>query len=461
MAKPLIPLPISSIGTWDSVRVVDNIVAEAEDGMFVNSARLIDQILRDDRINSVVMTRILALLGRELEFEPAKDSGQGRKIAEDIEADWPTMFAHSAEAELLLWGILQGVGLGQVIKDEVWSLEVWHPWALRWDEYRRQYSVQARETGDLWLERDPKGGFVDANGGRWVLYTPYGYGNAGRRGLFRSLARLYLERQWALRDRARYSEIHGQPIRFGIAPINATEAQVSAFSDDLGNMGSDSVIVGKQGEEGNQWDAKLIEAVGRSHELFEGEIAQLDKAIATLVLGQSQSVDGQAGLGSNDQAGEPLRIDIMRADADTFADAIRSQFLVPYCEFAYGAGDMAPWPCRQVDPPEDKAARAKVHLDMANADKTYIDAGVLTPEEVALSRFGDGEYSIDTTIDVDVREAIKKTSAEQMKIEAEKALEDAKNPPEVTDGIAVPPQGTPKNGAQANQGARPQAPVGA
>jgi hypothetical protein len=58
------------------------------------------------------------------------------------------------------------------------------------------------------------------------------------------------------------------------------------------------VLVCKQGLDGNKWDAKLVEAMGKSQELFEGEIAQLDREIATLLLGQSQSTDGQAGLGA-------------------------------------------------------------------------------------------------------------------------------------------------------------------
>jgi phage-related protein (TIGR01555 family) len=42
---------------------------------------------------------------------------------------------------------------------------------------------------------------------------------------------------------------------------------------------------------------------------------------------------------------------------------------------------------------------AEVRLKMAESDKIYIESGVLTPEEVAMSRFGGEAYSIDTTID--------------------------------------------------------------
>jgi hypothetical protein len=235
----------------------------------------------------------------------------------------------------------------------------------------------------------------------------------------------------------------------GIAPANATAEQVGNYSDAISPAGAEATVVVRQGEPGNLWDLKLVEASGRSHELFEGEIAELDKAIATLILGQSQSTDGQAGLGSNAEAGEPIRLDIMKADADTLSDALRAQFLEPYCEFTYGDGEMTPWACWQVEPPEDVAYLAKVHMDQANADNTYIQAGVLTPEEVAISRFGEGKYSLDTKIETATREKILDISEKTMQVEAEKALEDAKNPPEpviapngATNGaVPVPPPG--------------------
>jgi phage gp29-like protein len=375
--QPLTQMPITSIGTWDNVRTVDAIVDEAESGLFVNSARLVDQVLRDDRIFSTIMTRILGLLGKPQEFEPAKDTAAGRKLAEDLEVLFPDFVDHTSLVELILWGLVQGVGLAQVIQtEEPWKLEVWHPWALSWDAYENCYEVQGRDSARIRIVPDGKGGYVDEQRRRWVLFTPYGYANAGRRGLLRNLARLYLERQWAHRDRARYSEVHGQPMRVGIAPSGASKDDVTEYRRKISPVGAEPVVVVRQGkkDEGNIWDLKLVEANGKSQDLFEGEIEQLDRAIATLILGQSQTTDGQAGLGSNDQAGEPVRLDIMRADATSITSTVRAQFLVPYYEFSVGNGAMAPWWCIKVDPPEDRAKRA---LEL----KTLVDALAVAKKE--------------------------------------------------------------------------------
>lgn len=63
--------------------------------------------------------------------------------------------------------------------------------------------------------------------------------------------------------------------------------------------------------------------------------------------------------------------------------------------------------------------RANLHKTVAETDKIYIDAGVVLPEEVALSRFSVEGWSMDTQISTDVREAVEKIKAEQTVVEPE------------------------------------------
>lgn len=393
---------ITGVTTYDNVRIIDSIVDEAEQGLFINSARLVDQVLRDARIYSTLMTRIGGLLGKALEFEPAEpEDGRNRptaeKSAKDIETLWPQMFEHSSLVELLLWGLMQGVGVAQVLEDtDPWTLDVWHPWALGWDEVLRQYYIATREESKLWLLPDGKGGFRDENGTRWVLFTPFGFGNAGRRCYLRCLHRLSNERQWSHRDRARFSEVFGNPIRLGFAPAKSTKEERAEYKKRL-NLNGEPVVVVTRGEEGNQWGLELIQANAAAAEVFfNGTLAQLDKEIATLFLGQSQTTEGQAGLGSNELAGEPVRLDMMSADNQALGGTLRTQFLMPYWEFAYGKAGLAPWPCWKVVPPEDGAKKTlefKQLMEGISAAKDALipiserdileDAAVpmLTPEE--------------------------------------------------------------------------------
>jgi len=62
-----------------------------------------------------------------------------------------------------------------------------------------------------------------------------------------------------------------------------------------------------------------------------------------------------------------------------------------------------------------RAEEAEVRSKMAEADKKYIEYGVLTAEEVAESRFGGDHYSIDTLLNQKLREEEKGLEAEAAK----------------------------------------------
>lgn len=76
-------------------------------------------------------------------------------------------------------------------------------------------------------------------------------------------------------------------------------------------------------------------------------------------------------------------------------------------------------PLRQMTSLEQATLRKTV----AETDAIYIAQQVLTPEEVALNRFRADGWSMETSIDLDLRQKI-------LDAELEQALEDAENPPE-------------------------------
>jgi len=83
---------------------------------------------------------------------------------------------------------------------------------------------------------------------------------------------------------------------------------------------------------------------------------------------------------------------------------------------------------------------ADLHFAQAQADNLYLTNGVLTPEEVALSRFGGGEYALEQQIDVESRRKIMATSLEQMEAAAEVSLKQTKQTPGVVTTQATSPE---------------------
>lgn len=76
---------------------------------------------------------------------------------------------------------------------------------------------------------------------------------------------------------------------------------------------------------------------------------------------------------------------------------------------------------------------AVMRRTVAETDAMYIDRGVLDPTEVAISRFGGDRWSMNTLIDQEAREG-GYNAAETKELEAEKAEEIKKMPPEPTIG---------------------------
>lgn len=112
-------------------------------------------------------------------------------------------------------------------------------------------------------------------------------------------------------------------------------------------------------------------------------------------------------------------------------------------------------PLRQMTSKE----QAELRKIVAETDAVYINAQVLTPEEVCLNRFRADGWSMETTVDLELRQKI-------LEAELEQALEEAENPPEPppvppTDPNApTPPEPTEEAGPGLQQGQSGQMPAG-
>ena len=343
------------------VPAAEDALAALVNGDFYYAAILMDQIFRDDRIRATWDVRVNSVLGCPQHFEPGKDTAQGQRIADDAMDSWWDMVPRSELASLYRWGICLGVGLahrGWLKESGEWriSLRTWHAGAL-WFSIAEDVYYLRHQGGQIpILPEDPN----------WVLFTPYGYKYARQNGLIHSLTELYLDRRWTFRDRARHSEIHGQPIKQGIAPADATPDEVKKFKGAVANAGTESVLITKQGTDGNRWDMKMIEANSNSSEVFTDKKRSIDEDIAILFLGQSMSTTGQAGLGSQVKAGDSVRGDVKRFDASTMGD-LSCSILYPWTEYNYGREELTPKLVFEVDPPEDEEKKANTLNTLGDA----------------------------------------------------------------------------------------------
>lgn len=364
---------VSSFTGFDTVSSVKQALTSLENGIFGRAAQLVDVMTRDDRINGVVSTRIDALKGLQVEWEPGRGA-RADEVAEDIEDRWLFMWPEAEAGQLLFWGRMIGIGIGQ---------NVWHRSASEWRPRLRvwhpQFLTYRWETQSYWLRTaDAKEVEVVPGDGTWVVYAPYGLERPWMGALVRSLAVPWLIRQWAQRDRARWSELHGKGVWKGSVPMSDADDQekIDAFYEDIADLGREPIIILPRNGDGEGYNLELLEANSRSWEGFASLISDMNTSIAIDVLGQNLSTEVKSGSYAAASVHERVRQDKLESDAETLSTCAHDHTLAPWALYNYGDPNLAPWPRWKTEPPEDRKLKADMLLTLSQSVVPLSAAGV-------------------------------------------------------------------------------------
>lgn len=351
---PAAQIPLYGIPPARFIKAQEAAINLLEQGSFYQAAYLWDGMTRDDRITASLNTRILGLIGCPLALVPPDDEKSSIKIRDDIEKKW-TKLVPSPQLRLLMsYGIGLSVGVAQIlttrtVKSSTPTIRTWNPRFLWWDWLIRKYRMTTMNRGVVVIEPDDP---------EWLVYEPYGPMGWLHGAAIRPLQLPWGIRYWIRTWWARYEEVHGMPIRLGIVPAERTPEDERVFLGQFANFAHEAAIRLVQGEEGNQFDVKLLEAQANNWEGFQKLIEHCDRSIEITLLGQYQSTEGQGGLGSQEKAGESTMLRVLKGDA-LVGEQLRERVLVPYVGANYGGdGEQAPDIGWQIDPPEDLEKKA-------------------------------------------------------------------------------------------------------
>ena len=343
-----------TFGDWDTTAVRSARLI-ADGGSLRALSDLVDELRADDRCGGVLQQLSLALLGLPLTFEASGDGRRRNRVVRAVESDddWWDMTSEAELADLFEWGIIEGVGLAELVWPStatasgrvVPRLKVWHPRWLRWDWQKRSWWLWTDDSAEI---------EITPGDGKWLLFTPFGRNRPWARGLWRRLAMKWLLKTFALTDWARHSELHGLPLRVGSSPEGSTPEQRDLFADDLDNLGRDTSIVLPPG-----YELDFQEAVARTWEMFPKQIESADQAIAIAVLGQNLTTEVQGGSFAAANVHRVVKGELLRFYAEAFATCLHDHLLEPWAEINFGTRALAPWPQWQIpDPPSEAAPSA-------------------------------------------------------------------------------------------------------
>lgn len=374
----LIEIPQRTLPYWD-VQQVRCALDQHEFGILQLSALLAEAMDRDDRIKAVLDTRVHGLLGLPLVFTPADNSKEAHRACDILKECWDDWFPEGDLATLQRWAVRMGVGVGECL----WTtdegifhprLKVWHPQFMywRWDLHDWFGGWQLITMEGL-VEPLP-------GTGKWILLQPGGIRQPWMTGLVRSIARPYLIRGYAYRDYAHWSEVHGGGIKKAMVPSQAPDKDKQLFFASLANLGSNSVVVLPQSEDGerkSKFDLTLLEAVANEGEGFLKLIEKTDDSIAVAALGQTltTSIGGHASRAAA-QVHERVEGRILKADATSLMNTIRRDAIRQWAAINFGDARLAPRFRLDTEVPEDGLKVAQQRLVTAQAITQFRDEGI-------------------------------------------------------------------------------------
>jgi phage gp29-like protein/2'-5' RNA ligase len=337
---------------------------QAEQGNLRLAAELCSDLLADDaRVRGTLRQRVLGLLGLPLSFSEQGDRRQKSRITKALEDDFWEAFPEPELARLVSWGLLLGVGLGQLRWEQVGPrlvprLRAWHPRALRWDWNARRWYVLCADGRELVLR---------PGDGSWVLFAPYGDSSPWQEGAWRSCALWSLLKSYALRDWGRESEVAGgirtAEIPSDVKSASATPKDRQELARDLSRIGKNGAVVPMPG-----WKLGLVQSHPNTYETFKEQVVMANQEIAIAVCGQNltSGVDekGSHALGSVHKA---VLQSFIEFDAEALATCLHRQVLGWWAEYNFGSREMAPWAGWETAPPEDLLERAQTLDKLADA----------------------------------------------------------------------------------------------
>jgi phage gp29-like protein len=380
--------PRASALEWNP-RLIKQAERMADGGSMRLAAQLCDQILSDDRLSGGLReVRIRGRDGRPVAFEPPNDDAASP--VDQLAEDWWEMAPEDTLSEWMEWGIILGIGVGRVASwerveqpsgvrllphrdDGTVGFDVIHPSALRYDHEQKAWFAKQRAGAEV---------RVTPGDGTWIVYMPYGAKRPWARGAWRSIARWWLLKSYAVDDWGRYSERNGQGLLVGVAPPETRKEHRDELAADLQDLGRETSIALPPG-----YDLKLIESEANTWETFKAQVEMANTAIAIRILGQNLSTEVSGGSYAAAEVHKAVAASIIRADDETSATTLRAQLIWWWTAFNFGDGRKAPWPKRDTTPPADTAALAKTLIDAADALQKWTALGAPVDNEAYARTF--------------------------------------------------------------------------
>ena len=348
-------IPLVTIQHQWQIEQIRNALRTHNEGIFDYSAQLTDSMLGDPRIQATLGSRVSGLFGHEVKFKPAEDAnGNVSRAAQECHdawvEHWPQFATTAALITIHVYSIFMGYSPGQLLWDTagpIWKpyLRPWHPRYVYYHWYLLKYMALSQD-GEI-----P----IVAGDGKWINHCPYGEYRGWIRGAVRGCSEPWYFRHCAIRDQARFSEVHGMPIRKAIVPASSDEVQRDRFAQQLQNPGREMTLMVPRGQpnDGQLWDLELVEAKDTAFEVFTSLRDHCDMDIVLTLLFQNLTTEVKGGSFAATTAHMDIRTSGVQSDNEAWKLTLYEQVARPFAYLNFGDADLAPTTDWDVQPIAD------------------------------------------------------------------------------------------------------------
>jgi hypothetical protein len=208
------------------------------------------------------------------------------------------------------------------------------------------------------------------DGNMWVLHMGGGRLAPWNSGRWNTLGRSYINKTQTLFARQSYVMKHSHPARVAFSSLGASDEQRRTYLTQLIRWALNAAFVLDPG-----WDVKLIESNGQGIKVYDADIENYDKQIATALCGSSAMLQGTAGF-SNLDVFRVVQTDLITESSSAWDHTVNTQILPAFIGQHWGvdALDNATTVETDTTPPKDRKIEADTLVQLGAALKGLAEA---------------------------------------------------------------------------------------
>lgn len=351
------PIP-ETITEW-CFEFIQTAIQQSDQGRLKLPAQLCDGIQRDCVASGVLSTRTDGLVRL-----PIKWTGNDKILlsywegTENRKSIYSKKVPTAESVKMLADGILLGVSLGEmcpVVGPDPYVDSVLQRVDPQFIEYDRIENCLYYCAGERIK--------ITPGDGRWVVYAPGGLNEPWKRGKWLSLAEPFIGKISAFYNSQGYASKFANPARVAYTPLTSTQRDRELIQDGLINWGINQSFTLPE-----NYEIKLLESSGKGWEIFKSQIESSNQDIMIALAGQVVTTLGNPGF-SNGYIHQAIRADLIQSSAESFAECINQQIIVPWVNKFFGADAIKNSPELYWDttPPTDLAAEADTLTKVGSA----------------------------------------------------------------------------------------------